>query len=83
MVEAYLEYIINGQKIFLHSFGDMLPSRPRKSEADFGCALLACHFTRNAPKGKRYKHEWAAITAYHDDKITSHAIEWTLDRQSS
>ena len=48
MVEAY--YIINGQKIFLHSFGDMPPSRPRKSEADFGCALLACHFTRNAPK---------------------------------
>jgi hypothetical protein len=41
MVEVYPEYIIKGQKIFLHSFGDMPPSRPRKSEADFGCCFVS------------------------------------------
>lgn len=72
-----------GRKYFYTVSETCRPADPAKARRISAVALLACHFTRNAPKGKRYKHEWMAITAYHDDKITSHAIEWTLDRQSS
>lgn len=87
------EYVINGQKYFPRSFGNMRglrrPTPQKRHNRGFEnlgyvlLALSAASLLAMLLKASGVSMKWTPITARRDDEITSRTVEWTRAGQSS